>query len=158
MTSLGILLLGLVAFFCSLSAFLTLYLLLEHHNQKAQLQAARAAALKQQGAVIKGLATEHLAPLLIPEMRPRDLRFVGDPVDYLWVKGLSAVQTGVSDEIELVALVDVKSGKSGMTRVQRRIRDAIEAGRVAFMVVRPGETHAPPENLQTPSEPASAGR
>lgn len=88
--------------------------------------------------IIKGLTQEHFAPFWIaPGLDPRDFRFVGDPVDYVICRGASAVSSGLQDHVDEVILMDVKTGKAQLSKVQRRIRDAINEGRVRFAVYNP---------------------
>jgi len=96
-----------------------------------QLKRAREAALKQSRAVIKGKVSEHLAPYLPGfEHQPSDARFIGSPIDYL-------VFDGMSDGGEInVAIIDIKTGSSRLSALQRKIKKAIEEGRVTFETVR----------------------
>ncbi len=55
---------------------------------------------------------------------PKRFRFLGDPVD------------GVQFTDEGVVLVEIKSAGSRLSPVQRRIRDQVRAGRVAWEEVR----------------------
>lgn len=87
--------------------------------------------------VLRGQATEHLAPYLMPDYPLKDFRFIGDPVDYLITLGASAIHDGETDLIERVVLLDIKTGNSKLNKVQRRIRDAIVDGRVYFMTYNP---------------------
>ena len=88
--------------------------------------------------IVKGLTQEHFAPFWIaPDLDPRDFRFVGDPVDYVICRGASAVSKGLQDHVDEVILMDVKTGKAQLSKVQRRIRDAINEGRVRFAVYNP---------------------
>jgi len=96
----------------------------------------RKKALETSRHVIKGKVSEHLAPYL-PEFaekyNPSESRFIGSPIDYLIFKNMSLVET-LDEPIEVV-LVDIKTGKSKLNKRQRRIRDAIENGRVSFDVI-----------------------
>lgn len=108
----------------------------DFHKELEQLkrtqQASQQHAVKQSRATMRGQATEHLAPLLMGEFTPKDLRFVGNPIDYLVIDGLSSSLDGDTVEIR-VALMDVKTGNSKLTKQERLIRDAIKAGRVSFI-------------------------
>jgi predicted Holliday junction resolvase-like endonuclease len=93
----------------------------------------RADALQRARSVLKGKIGEQLAPLL-PEFlalcNPSDARFIGSPIDYLIFKNMT-----VEEDKELpieVILLDVKTGKSGLSKIQKRIQEAIENGRVRF--------------------------
>jgi predicted Holliday junction resolvase-like endonuclease len=109
------------------------------HNEELlkAVSEARADSNKRQRAVIRGQATEHLAPFIQENYAPKDYRFIGDPIDYLICVGASAVTDGEADQIEKVVLMDVKTGKSQLNKVQRRIRNAIAEGRVEFQTFNP---------------------
>lgn len=106
-------------------------------KHKLDLKEARKDALDKSRAVIRGQATEHLAPYVMDGVNPKDCRFMGNPIDYVVFDGLSDVTDKVAKEVKEVIFVDVKTGKSNLTTVQRRIRDAIEDNRVSFQVVNP---------------------
>ena len=81
--------------------------------------------------VKRGQIVEQLAPYLqnFP-YDPKDVRFIGAPVDFVVFDGLSGGQ-----DVSIV-FVEVKSGKSGLNSNERRIREAIENKRVRFEVFR----------------------
>ena len=106
-------------------------------KHKLDLKEARKDALDKSRAVIRGQATEHLAPYVMDGVNPKDCRFMGNPIDYIVFDGLSDVTDKVAKEVKEVIFVDVKTGKSNLTTVQRRIRDAIKNNRVSFQVVNP---------------------
>lgn len=91
----------------------------------------RQAALAASRRVLKGLAAEQLAPL-VPGFAflPADARFLGHPVDYVVFDGY-----GDGDDVEIV-LVEVKTGRAGLSEGEARIRAAVEQGRVRFQVLR----------------------
>jgi predicted Holliday junction resolvase-like endonuclease len=107
----------------------------QHRTDVAQ---ARLNTANTSRAVLKGKMAEQIAPLL-PGFAywPSDARFLGDPVDYVVFDGYSVGKDEITEdqEVELVIL-DIKQGKSMLTRDQRRIADAVAAGRVRFEVVR----------------------
>lgn len=104
--------------------------------QKTMEKDIRADALKKSKAVHKGFLGENFAPMLA-DLPAKDFRHLGDPVDYLVVEGLHALSRGTQDKIDRVVLLDVKTGKASLSKAQRRIRDAIVEGRVAFAVFNP---------------------
>jgi predicted Holliday junction resolvase-like endonuclease len=93
---------------------------------------ARERALDGARATLRGQVSEQIAPLL-PEFPwvAADARFLGAPIDYVVFDGVSEDQ----DEIEVV-LVEVKTGRARLSRREKRIRDAVEAGRVRFETLR----------------------
>ena len=94
----------------------------------------RADALKRSKSVTHGFTSENFAPLFQDhDWNPKDFRHMGDPIDYLVVPGMSLVhQMGARANVDEVILLDIKTGKSQLNTVQRRIRDAIIYGRVRF--------------------------
>lgn len=88
-------------------------------------------SLNAQRAVVKGQISEHLWPLRVDCIYPSsDMRFMGQPVDYIVFKGYT---DGSVDE---VCFIEVKTGKSQLSPIQRSIRDAITAGRVSWQTLR----------------------
>lgn len=92
----------------------------------------RADAIEHSRAVIRGQVSEQVLPLSEDfPFEAADARFLGHPVDFVVFDGLA------SDDEELeVVLVEVKSGSSQLSRRERRIREAVERGRVRFEVLR----------------------
>jgi len=93
-------------------------------------------ALDTSRVVLKGKIAEQMAPLF-PEFRnhydPADARFIGSPIDYIIFKNLSKVDSVGEAPLEIV-FVDVKTGKSALTKSQQMIEDAVsgEKKRVGF--------------------------
>ena len=106
-------------------------------THKLEIKKARKESVDKSRAVIRGQATEHLAPYVMQNINPKDCRFMGNPIDYVVFDGLSDITDKVAKDIKQVIFVDVKTGKSNLTTVQRRIRDAIKDGRVSFQIVNP---------------------
>jgi predicted Holliday junction resolvase-like endonuclease len=98
----------------------------------AHEQSIRQDAIDRSRAVIAGKVTEHLVPYL-PEFRfnPKDARFVGSPVDIVVFDGLDDGAEDVS-----IVFVEIKTGSSALSARERRIREAIRAGRVGWEEVR----------------------
>lgn len=101
------------------------------------LEGEREDAVRRSRAVLGGLAAEQLAPWLpgFP-WDPTELRFIGKPVDFIVFRGAS------KGEIEEVVFVEVKTGTSSPSRVERSLRDALRAGKVSWSEWRP----TPPRN------------
>ena len=102
---------------------------------KEKISKARKDAIDKSRSVIRGQASEHLAPYIIPNTNPKDYRFMGNPIDYICFEGLSDILDKESDVITSVKFIDIKTGKSSLTKTQRRIRDAIAEGRVSFELI-----------------------
>lgn len=94
-------------------------------------------SVKRSRSIIRGQATEHLAPFIMGNLNPKDFRFLGNPIDYIVFEGASDVTDGEEDEVLSVKFIDIKTGKSNLNKVQRRIRDCIKAGRVEFLLYNP---------------------
>ncbi len=74
---------------------------------------------------------EQMAPYLRKfPYDPHDVRFIGNPVDFVVFDGLSAGR-----DVRIV-FVEVKSGKARMNENERRIREAVEKKRVSFELFR----------------------
>jgi len=90
-------------------------------------------AVRRSEAVTTGKVVEQIVPLLpgFP-FNPRDARFLGSPVDLVVFDGLS------EGDVRRVVFVEVKTGAAQLSARERRVRDAVEAGRVAFLEHRIG--------------------
>jgi predicted Holliday junction resolvase-like endonuclease len=76
--------------------------------------------------VITGQVAETLAPFLktMEEFNPRNLKFLGMPIDY------------ISFEEDGIYFIEVKSANASLTQKQRRIRELIKNKKVYFKEVR----------------------
>jgi predicted Holliday junction resolvase-like endonuclease len=80
---------------------------------------------KKSSEVRTGKITEQIAPFLADyPLNPRTARFIGDPIDF------------VHFDDDKVTFVEVKSGRSQLSKKQRNIRDLIAEGKVNFQVYR----------------------
>jgi predicted Holliday junction resolvase-like endonuclease len=116
------------------------------------LDLARKDSLSRSHLTVSGRVQEHLAPLFpgfVAEFNPRDARFLGSPVDFVVFDGLDAGEVG------RVVFVEVKSGKGGLTSRERLVREAVEAGRVEWRLLRlAGEVGPGPPAPQAIAAPA----
>jgi len=88
-------------------------------------------AVRRSKAVTVGKVHEQLVPYLPGfDYDPRDARFIGSPIDFLVFDGLSA-----GGECRVV-FIEVKTGASDLTPRERRVRDAVRAGRVNWVEQR----------------------
>ena len=97
------------------------------------LRAARQDTLSRSHLTVSGKVQEHLAPFFpefCGEFDPRDARFLGSPVDFVVFDGLD------SGEVTRVVFVEVKTGRSALSARERRVRDAIEQGKVEWRLLR----------------------
>ena len=87
--------------------------------------------------VLKGKIAEHMVPLLSDVFKydPSDARFIGAPIDYLIFDGYTAVKDLNSNEPITVILADVKTGNARLSKTERRIKEAVEAGRVRWETI-----------------------
>jgi predicted Holliday junction resolvase-like endonuclease len=92
----------------------------------------RADALNRSDQTHFGKITEHLVPWLADsDFDPRDMRFIGSPVDFLVFEGLSA-----GKEVT-VTFVEVKTGRNPRLSVrEERVREALLAKRVDYRLLK----------------------
>jgi len=75
--------------------------------------------------------SEQLAPFL-PDFNynPTECRFIGKPFDFLVFKGMD------SQQIEEIVFVEVKSGNSKLSPVERNLKDAVKKKKVSWKEYR----------------------
>jgi len=97
--------------------------------ESGKLEQIVKARLKQSRAVLGGLVSEQIAPLLSDfPFDPGDCRFIGKPVDFIVFKGMN------EQNISEVVFLEVKSGASkNLSQQEKRLREAIQAGRVRWV-------------------------
>jgi predicted Holliday junction resolvase-like endonuclease len=89
--------------------------------------------VQQSRAVTRGQIYEQLVPYLPAfQFNPKDAQFLGRPVDFIVFDGLD------EGEVRRIVFVEVKTGVSTLTTRERRVRDAIRAGRVEWQELRAG--------------------
>lgn len=89
-------------------------------------------AVQRSLAVNKGKLTEHIVPYLPgSDLDPKDIRFLGTPIDLIAFSGLNA-----SEEVEIV-FIEVKTGQSTLSPRERAVKKAVEAKRVSWRVINP---------------------
>lgn len=100
-------------------------------NWKLQYeQTIRQDAIKKSQAVTLGKITEHIAPYMPTfNYNPKDARFIGSPIDLIIFNGLNNQQT--ETPIEIIFL-EIKTGNSSLSKTEKRIRDAVQAGRIKW--------------------------
>jgi predicted Holliday junction resolvase-like endonuclease len=94
---------------------------------QTETEQARRTAISQSRAVLGGKFTEQMVPYF-PDFRydPTEVRFIGSPIDMVVFPGLAQ---GNPREI---VILEVKTGNSQLTSVQRKIRQLIEDGMVRW--------------------------
>ena len=94
-------------------------------------RAIRRDAVARSDSAMRGRIAENLAPILPDfDFEASDARFLGSPIDFVVFDGLR------DDECRRVVFVEVKTGKGQLSSRERRVRDAIEAGRVEWREMR----------------------
>ena len=102
---------------------------------RSKINEARKDTANRQRSTIKGDISETLAPWSMDCVDSvKELRFLGSPIDFVGFKGLDG-----EGEID-IKFIEIKSGKSRLSKNQRRIRDAIIAGRIGWAEIRTGDT------------------
>jgi len=93
--------------------------------------AIREDAVQRSLAVTAGKVHEQLVPYL-PEFgfNPKDVRFLGSPVDLIVFDGLAA------GDVRRVVFLEVKTGGAALNTRERQVRDVIEAREVAWAELR----------------------
>lgn len=80
---------------------------------------------KKSSEVRLGNLSEQFAPLLDTwEYNPNDFKFLGRPID------------GISFNNDSIVFIEIKSGQSGLSQKQRRVKQLVEEGKVEFRVFR----------------------
>ena len=105
-------------------------------------QKIRLDAVQRSMAVTRGKVTEHIVPYLPDfDLDPKDIRFLGTPIDLIAFKGLNA---SVEDDVEIV-FIEVKTGKSTLSQRERITKKAVERKRVSWRIFNPDEVALSPE-------------
>jgi predicted Holliday junction resolvase-like endonuclease len=104
-------------------------LLKKKHEQ--EIQDARKDAIKRSRASLEGQIYEQLIPYF-PQWKfvPSDARFIGDPVDFLVIDGMS------DGAPKRIVIVEVKKGSSSTTVMQNKIKKLIKDGKVEWKVIK----------------------
>ena len=87
--------------------------------------------------IIESYVWENFAPSLQNKFSLKDFRHFGDPIDYVIFDGAAAVRDGLSEEINQIIFLDIKTGESSLSKVQRKIRDALLQNRISFLTYNP---------------------
>jgi predicted Holliday junction resolvase-like endonuclease len=94
-------------------------------------RAVRQDAIQRSLAVTAGKVYEQLVPYL-PNFpfNPKDVRFLGSPVDFVVFEGLS------DGHVTRVVFLELKTGAAQLSTRERRVRDAITELRVEWQELR----------------------
>jgi predicted Holliday junction resolvase-like endonuclease len=98
------------------------------HEQEIRLD-----AIQRSSAVTRGKVTEHIVPYLPGfDLDPKDIRFLGTPIDLIAFKGLNAPV----EDIEIV-FIEVKTGRSGLSAREKAVKKAVQERKVSWRVFNP---------------------
>jgi len=99
--------------------------------KEKQEQLIRQDAIQRSLAVTIGKVTEHFIPYL-PDFsyNPKDARFIGSPIDFIVFDGLN------DGEVKNIVFIEFKTGDSTLSTRERRIRDAVQSGKVLWKELR----------------------
>lgn len=105
----------------------------------------RVDAVKRSRQVVSGQVYEQISPL-VPGFpyALKDARHVGNPLDFLIFHGLNDSEA----DLEIVFL-EIKSGTSTLNANERRVRKAVQSGRVRYDVFRPDAQQDLSDSLAT---------
>ena len=94
-------------------------------------RAVRQDAVQRSVAVIAGKVYEQLVPYL-PDFpfNPKDVRFLGSPVDFVVFDGLS------DGHVTRIVFVEVKTGGADLSTRERRVRAAVADRRIEWHELR----------------------
>ena len=106
------------------------YLIGKHAAQKQlkeKIPEIREEAIKQSRAVLSGQFSEQIAPYL-PDFpyKPTEASFIGKPIDFVVFKGMDEKKIGE------VVFVEVKSGQSSLSRVEKTLKSAVQNKNVSW--------------------------
>lgn len=94
---------------------------------KEKIPEIREEAIKQSRAVLSGQFSEQIAPYLpgFP-YKPTEARFIGKPIDFVVFNGMD------EKNIDEVIFVEVKSGQSQLSKVEKTLKEAVEKKNVVW--------------------------
>ncbi|MEM5875388.1 MAG: Holliday junction resolvase-like protein [Candidatus Aenigmatarchaeota archaeon] len=82
-------------------------------------------AIERSARSLSGKTVEKLVPIIKTfKHNPHDVRWLGDPIDFIVFDGLS------EGKVKGITFVEVKSGKSKLNERERKIREAVEKKKV----------------------------
>jgi len=88
-------------------------------------------AIQRSFAVTSGKVHEQLIPYLPGfDYNPKDVRFLGSPVDLVIFDGLA------EGEVRRIIFVEVKTGRATLTQRERSVREVIQCRRVEWVELR----------------------
>ena len=105
--------------------------LVKDQEWNEKLPKIRQDSVKKSREVLTGQFSEQLAPFM-PNFpySPTECKFLGKPIDFIVFKGLD------KKEPSEIVFVEVKSGKSNLSTVERKIRDIVKKKKVKWVEYR----------------------
>ena len=99
------------------------------------IREANKEAVQRSRATLLGKLLERVAPCFRRfAYDPRDMRCICDPVDYVLFDGLT-----VDRQVKQITFIEVKSGRSRLSSVQRSVLEVIDKGRIQSEVWEIGD-------------------
>ncbi len=99
----------------------------KHKEWEAELPTHRRDAILKSRAVLSGQFSEQLAPFLPDfDFKPTECRFIGKPIDFLVFKGMD------ERDINEIVFVEVKSGNSKLSSVEKKVKEAVQNKKVRW--------------------------
>jgi len=92
-------------------------------------------AINRSYAVNLGKITEHLVPfheVFLSQFNSKDTRFIGSPIDLIVFDGYSEKKVDLT-----IFFVEIKTGNSKLTDIQKRIKNAVVEGRIRWAEINP---------------------
>lgn len=100
-------------------------------NLDSQLVLAREDAIKRSRSALMGKLFETVRPYLPGfSYNPNDLRAIWQPVDFVCFNGLA-----LRRQVDSITFIEIKTGRSQLTPVERSIRRVIEDKKISFETV-----------------------
>lgn len=98
-------------------------------------------AIKRSASSRVGKYMDRLAPILTDfEHDPRDVRWLGNPIDLVIFEGYGSSKDSENiEDFNKIVLCDVKTGKTGLTKEEKRIKELIEEKEIEWEEFRVGE-------------------
>ncbi|MCL5420667.1 MAG: hypothetical protein M1284_02870 [Candidatus Parvarchaeota archaeon] len=109
-----------------ISFFILKYLLKKKIEQweKYELSKALEKTVNMQRPILKGKISEQLFPILYEkEGNLSDLRFLGNPIDYIKFEGLSDLQESGKIKIKFI---EIKTGNAKLNKNEEAVKKAVE--------------------------------
>jgi predicted Holliday junction resolvase-like endonuclease len=95
------------------------------------------ASIHRSHAVLRGQMIEQLVPMFEDRAFAHlaDARFLGKPVDFIVFDGYTEVKAGLIGHLREIVFIDIKTGRSQLNPVERRVRNCVEDRRVRSVVI-----------------------